>query len=100
MQEIIVSLAVQTAWWTNELNYIKSNYNMECDLQNLVFFPWIKMFPVEMQHLNYVNYIFLPNMLHCKLRDIMLLLSGDMFFGWFKFSFYILETSPFKIWLD
>ncbi len=37
------------------------------------------MFPVEMQHLNYVNYIFMPNMLHCKLRDIMLLLSGDMF---------------------
>lgn len=62
-------------------------------------FPWIKMFPVEMQHLNYVNYIFLPSMLHCKLRDIMLLLFGDMFFGWVRCSFYILETSPFKTWL-
>lgn len=46
-------------------------------MQNLVFFPSIKMPQVEMQHLNYVNFVFPPIMLHCKLKDFMLLPSGD-----------------------
>jgi len=53
---------------------------MKCHMQNLVFFPLIEMPQVEMQHLNYVNFVFLPIMLHCKLKDftLLLLLSGDV----------------------